>query len=71
MTRWASRSSSAASHSILNVLVGYVALIREALDIHHGCETLHSAPYGFNKTFDETAGCRNKGMSVMQALKKP
>lgn len=51
-------------------IAGYVALTREALNIADAYEIPRSAPYGFNKSFDEGTGYRTVSMLTLPALNK-
>jgi hypothetical protein len=51
-------------------IAGYVALTKEPLNIVDAYETPPSAPYGFNKSFDENTGYRTVSMLTLPALNK-
>ncbi len=51
-------------------IAGYAALTREPLNIVDAYEIPPSAPYGFNKSFDENTGYRTVSMLTLPALNK-
>ncbi len=51
-------------------IAGYVALTKEPLNIVDAYEPPPSAPYGFNKNFDENTGYRTVSMLTLPALNK-
>ncbi len=51
-------------------IAGYVALTTEPLNIVDAYEIPPSAPYGFNKSFDENTGYRTVSMLTLPALNK-
>jgi HD-GYP domain-containing protein (c-di-GMP phosphodiesterase class II) len=51
-------------------IAGYVALTKEPLNIADAYEIPQTAPYGFNKNFDESTGYRTVSMLTLPALNK-